>query len=229
MTKFVGVVLLVVMFASGDTRAAPHDDLGAASQATRDTAAEQLRATFKRVPRRKFDKLAKAIAKPGMTKPKVLALLKPYHATSEGGGAGGGGETILYRIDDGWILECAFSTRGDANVIGPPRLAESIRNVWVEPPKDFTGIWTTYFVNGQRSHEINYKHGAYAGAFTSFHDDGSKAVVQTYGHKGADGDDLGYHRNGKLAYRGRYEDGKQIGTWTWYDDTGKVTSTKQYP
>jgi antitoxin component YwqK of YwqJK toxin-antitoxin module len=46
---------------------------------------------------------------------------------------------------------------------------------------------------------------------------------------GVDGEDIGYHRNGKVAYRGRHKDGKQVGTWTWYDETGKVTSTKTHP
>lgn len=50
--------------------------------------------------------------------------------------------------------------------------------MWVAPPADFTGVWTTYFANGQRSHEIHYSNGRYSGIFTAFHSNGSKAYVQ---------------------------------------------------
>jgi len=43
------------------------------------------------------------------------------------------------------------------------------------------------------------------------------------------GDDTGYHPSGEVAYRGQYKEGKQVGTWTWYDETGKVTSTQKHP
>lgn len=224
--RFVGVVLALLVVAPAAS-AGPREDLASASQTTRDTAAAKLRTSFKPTPRAKLDALVAKIKKPGMTKQKTLALLKPYKPQTEGGGAGGGGETILYRIDDSWIIECGFSTRGDGSVLAA-RLVASVRGVWVEPPKGFTGVWTTYYANGQRSNEITYKDGKYDGTFTSFHQDGSKATVQSYGPNGANGDDTGYHPNGKVAYRGSYKDGKQVGVWTWYDENGKVTSTKQY-
>ncbi len=224
--RFVGVVLALLVVARTG-HAGPREDLASPSQEKRDAAAAKLRTSFKPTPRGKLDALVAKIQKPGMTKPKALALLKPFKPQMEGGGAGGGGETIQYRIDDSWIVECGFSTRSDASVLAA-RLVPSVRGVWVEPPKKFTGVWTTYYANGQRSNEITYKDGKYDGTFTSFHQDGSKATVQTYGPNGANGDDTGYHPNGKVAYRGSYKDGKQVGVWTWYDENGKVTSTKQY-
>ncbi|HEU0035007.1 MAG TPA: hypothetical protein VFQ53_30485 [Kofleriaceae bacterium] len=222
-----GVVIAIASLVAVDGWASPRTDLESPAQATRDTAAAIVRKTWKPTPRSRYAPLVQAIRKPGMTKPKVLALLTPYKPRMEGAGAGGGGETIVYRLDDAWALECGFSERGKLEVLGV-ELVESVRDVWVEPPKGFTGVWTTYHANGQRSHEIHYKQGTYDGTNTSFHADGSKAVVQTYGPQGAEGDDIGYHPNGKVAYRGTYKAGKQVGTWTWYDEAGKVTSTKQY-
>jgi hypothetical protein len=222
----VGVVL-ALLIAAQSAHASPRDELASPTQATRDAAAEQLRRTFKPTPRKKFVRLLEQVTKPRMTKTKVLALLKPYKPQQEMSGSSGGGVTVMYRIDDSWLIECFFSDRGDDKAFGA-ELVESTRAIFVEPPRQFTGVWTTYYVNGHRRNKITYKHGAYDGTFTSFHDDGSKAVVQHYGPKGADGEDTGYHPNGRVAYRGTYKQGKQVGTWTWFDEAGKITSTKQY-
>jgi hypothetical protein len=224
----IAVTLALALALASSAVAGPRDDLASPDQAVRDAAATTLRTTFTRAPRGKFAALAKSLRAKSMTKPKALAKLKRFRAESEGAAAGGGGETVLYRVDDSWIVEVAFSTRSDARVFAA-RLIESIRYVWVEPPKEFTGRWTTYFVNGHPSHQIHYRNGKYAGTFTSFHDDGSKAVVQNYVDGKADGEDTGFHRgSGKVAYRGVYKAGEQVGTWTWYDESGKVTSTRQY-
>jgi hypothetical protein len=151
-------VAVVLVGLLGVARAGPREDLESPVQATRDTAAAKLRTSFKRTPRSKLTGVVAKIKKPGMTKDKTLKLLEPYHPKSEGAGASGGGETILYRIDEGWLLECAFSTRGDGKVLAV-RLVDSIRDVWVEPPKDFTGTWITYLANGQKSHEMRYERG----------------------------------------------------------------------
>jgi len=142
----------------GTAHAGPREDLASPSQETRNAAAAKQRTAFKPAPRSKFTSLVAKIKKPGMTKDKTLVLLKPYRPQTEGAGASGGGETILYRIDDSWLLECGFSDRGDGKVLGV-RLVSSIRDVWVEPPSDFTGTWKTYLANGKVSHEMHYEHG----------------------------------------------------------------------
>ena len=157
---FVPAVMLVTLMTFGRAHAGPREDLESPAQATRDAAAAKLRKTYKRTPKSKLAPLVTKIKKPGMTKEKTLALLAPYHPKSEGAGAGGGGETILYRIDDGWLLEAAFSTRGDGKVLAA-RLLESIRDVWIEPPKDFTGTWITYLANGEKSREMKYDKGTH--------------------------------------------------------------------
>lgn len=156
----------------------------------------------------------------------MVAQLEQHHATEEMGVAGGGAETVHFRLDDRWLLRCSFSTRGDATLLAV-ELTAQLRHVWVEPPAHFTGVWTVFFASGRRSHVIHYQDGAYAGAFTSFHPNGAKAVVQTYGAAGIDGADIGYHTNGRVAYRGRHARGQRVGTWTHYDARGQVTSTER--
>jgi antitoxin component YwqK of YwqJK toxin-antitoxin module len=71
--------------------------------------------------------------------------------------------------------------------------------VWVEPPQHFTGVWTTYFPNGQKSHKIHYRDGRYFGEFTAYYPNGQRAYVQHYDEHGA-----------SVAYTGWYDDGKPI-------------------
>ena len=139
---------------------------------------------------------------------------------------GGGSTTVLYRLDDLWLLSCSY---GRANELFRAELSEMLNNVWVAPASDFTGVWTTYFVNGQRSHEIHYRNGQYFGTFTSFYSNGSKAVVQHYGAEGVDGEDTGYFPSGALNYKARYSKGEPAGTWVWYNEDGSVRSTRENP
>ena len=123
----------------------------------------------------------------------------------------------------------ATKTGDEASTVMKVSLQEHLQHVWVEPPEGFSGTWTTYFINGQRSHEIHYAGGRYSGVFTAFRSDGSKACVQHYGPNGAEGEDTGYFPSGRIAYRGFHKDGKQVGTWTHYNEDGSVQSTKEYP
>jgi antitoxin component YwqK of YwqJK toxin-antitoxin module len=42
------------------------------------------------------------------------------------------------------------------------------------------------------------------------------------------GKDTGYYASGRIKYRGQHKDGKQVGTWTWYNEDGSVQSKKDY-
>jgi antitoxin component YwqK of YwqJK toxin-antitoxin module len=99
----------------------------------------------------------------------------------------------------------------------------------VAPAASFSGVWTVYFVNGQRSHEIHYADGKYFGEFTAFRSDGSKLFVQHYGPSGIDGEDTGYFPSGRIMYRAYYKKGTAIGTWTHYNEDGSVRSTTEHP
>jgi hypothetical protein len=161
----------------------------------------------------------------GTTMTNLLELLSPYHVK---GGYTYFPDTLAqnkaYRLDDEWIVVCWF--RGD--ILAGRTLDLSLRIVWVDPPTNFSGIWITYFVNGQKSHEIHYKSGKCHGEWVTYHPDGSKRSVQNYDHQIAEGADTGLFPSGRTNWRGIYKRGKQVGTWTWYNEDGSVKSTYVY-
>ena len=98
-----------------------------------------------------------ARAKPGMTSEQFAA---EFHATSQGGASSGQSTTTIWRLDDLWTVQI-FSDQPDAlRGVGP--LARRVRSVWVDPPKDFTGRWVTYYVTGRVENDFTYAHGVYA-------------------------------------------------------------------
>ena len=148
-------------------------------------------------------------------------MLEPVIVRSEGGGGSGTFEAQQYRLDDLWILECHF----DHGFIDY-KLFPNALDVWVEPPPRFTGVWTTYHVNGEKSYEIHYRDGKCDGEFTSFYDDGSRAFLTHFIAGIQEGEETGYFHSGKVNYRGFYQTNAMIGTWTWYNEDGTVQSTQ---
>jgi hypothetical protein len=203
----------------------PLEDLASPDQGIRDKAAAELRASFQSTPESKWQPVIDGI-KAGQTKGEILELLKPFKVTPEMGVGSGQSHSEGYRLDDEWILMCAFRNEGD--ILTGRSLIRSIRQVAPAAPKDFTGKWVLYFVNGNKSHEIPMKDGKYFGEFIAYHPNGAKACVQHYTEEGASGDDTGYHPSGKVSYRGQHKAGKQTGKWTWYDEDGQITSTRDY-
>jgi hypothetical protein len=222
------VLLLILggVFHANRTLGGPVEDLASPSQETRDRAAKGLRETSQEVPGKQWDTLMSEI-KEGDTKAEILERLKPFHARAEMGLGSGGSHSESYRLDDYWLLRCTYRNKGEKLI--RHELVAQTRHVWVQPPDDFTGLWTTYFVNGRRSHEIQYQNGKNLGTFTSFRGDGSIAFVQNYTEAGIDGEDLGFFPSGKIMYRAHYRAGKPVGTWTWYHEDGTVRSTREHP
>jgi hypothetical protein len=191
----------------------------------RDAAARILRATYTAPSRTNWEALVNSITN-GMTKANMLELLSPYHATPLWGDASGGSHSQAYRLDDAWILVCWF--RNQDGILLDRKLSSNFRYVWVAPSTNFSGIWITYFVDGQKSHEIHYEGGKYHGEVISYNPDGTKGVVQHYDHHIAEGADTGFFPSGRTNYQGIYNLGKQVGTWTWYNEDGSMKSTKDY-
>jgi hypothetical protein len=208
--------------------ASPREDLADASQKTRDDAARKLRDTFVMPPRAHWEPLAAAI-KPGDSQASVLERLKPYNVTTEMGIASGQSSSVSYRLDDVWVLACSFVRREAGETVFEATLQERLRHIWVAPAANFSGVWTVYFVDGQRSHEIHYADGKYFGDFTAFRSDGSKHFVQHYGPSGIDGEDTGYFPSGRIMYRAYYKKGTAVGTWTHYNEDGSVRATTEHP
>lgn len=205
--------------------ASPIDDLASPLQNIRNNAAEKLRKSYVGTPMSQWTPTIKKIKK-GQTKKEILELLRPFKIAQEGGDGTGQSHSESYRLDNEWILICWFQNQGDKLI--DSKLTLSLKYIWTNPPEGFTGKWITYFVNGQKSHEIKYKNGKYSGEFISYYSNGSKSVVQHYSDGKADGKDTGYYPSGRIAYQGQYKNGTQIGIWTWYKEDGRVISTEKY-
>lgn len=225
MTVFRLLTSIFVLVFATSLFASPESDLSSPSQEVRDAAAKVLRETYIPIPRCIWDSLISKL-KPGITKADVLELLRPFKISPMGGVGGGGSYFESYRLDECWGLTCWYLDNGD--VLLKTELSARMRNVWVKPPSDFSGVWITYYVNGQKSHEIQYKDGSYSEEFITYASDGSKSVVQHYDHNVAEGEDTGFYPSGHINYRGVYKAGAQIGKWIWYNEDGSIKSTMDY-
>ena len=219
------LITLLVCCRASSLLGSPADDLSSPHQQVRDAAAKFLLATYTAPSRTKWEPVVDSITS-GMTKTNLLKLLAPHHVTELWGNGSGDSHSQAYRLDDAWILVCSFRNQGE--VLIERTLSPSVRNIWVAPPKNFAGIWITYFVNGQMSHEIHYDDGKYHGEFISYAPDGTKCYVQHYDHHVAEGADTGYFASGRIKYHGLYKGGKQVGIWSWYDEDGSVKSMQNH-
>ena len=136
----------------------PADDLASPSQETRDAAAKILRRTWEPPARTNWETLLSAI-KIGMHETNVLELLRPLTGLTNASGWGSGGVGAgIYRLDDLYLIEYTYRT-SDHIVIGRS-LLQRLREVWPpDPPTDFTGIWVSYYANGQAYCRIGYTNG----------------------------------------------------------------------
>lgn len=201
-------------------------ELSSMDQGKRDLAAKKLRTSYKKSQRSKWEDLVGEIQK-GLTKKELFEIFKGHDLVEFFTIGSGRTHSINYELDNDWMLHCAFMN--ESNELISWELVAKTRSVWVDIPNEkFTGKWITYFVNGQKAHEVNYKNGSYFGEFISFHSDGSKSYVQHYSESGANGSDTGYFPSGKISYKGMYENGKPCGTWIHFDESGIVSSSKSY-
>jgi hypothetical protein len=219
------LIVLLIYFWKESLIGSPASDLSSPSQETRDAAAKILRSSYIAPSQTNWDAIVNSITN-GMTKINVLDLLSPYHVTSGSGFGSGNSHSESYRLDDAWMLTCWFRNQGD--ILFDRTLSPSLRNVWVAPPTNYAGIWITYFVNGQKSHQIHYDGGKYHGEVIAYNPDGSKCYVQHYDHHVIVDEDTGYYSSGRIKYRGQHKAGKQAGTWTWFNEDGSVQSKVDY-
>jgi hypothetical protein len=126
--------------------------------------------------------------------------------------------SVKQRLDNNWEATLYFDANG--NVYSPPKLKKSLLSIWVPPTPDFNGKWVTYFVNGQKATEIDYKDGEYHGTYTSFYPNGNKTYEQHYVNGVVQGTDQGWHENGKQSYTGQYVNDRQDGLWVWWNPDG---------
>jgi hypothetical protein len=245
------LITLAVLLAGRLVHAAPGDSnrpdlepfvalLADPSQTVRDAAAAEIREALAADPAARtndhgheyWDDRLRQI-KPGMKHAEVMPLLtaEDRPLTDEERLithlASGGTNNLSMRLDDYWTVNVYYYNPDVVHEM-PPQLTRRARNVWIAPPDDFTGRWTTYFVNGQQSHDIDYRGGKYHGTFTAFHDNGARSYEQHYDDGVTSGADTGWYADGVMAYAGEYVDGRQDGVWTHWYSNGRLRSRSHY-
>ncbi len=225
------------------------EDLASPSQGRRDAAAKSLRETYIGSSRTNWNKLVNSLEL-GTTATLVAKRFQASNFVAQAGSVSGN-LCVQYRLDDLWVLDAWFTNSSKAAIQmetqQPPEvtpvfplsfsdralshveLQERLRSVWVEPATNFTGIWRTYWVNGQPSHEISYKSGKRHGVMKTFHPDGSKSVISHEIDDGVpDGEQTAFYPTGQTRLKGQYKAGRQVGHWIWYKEDGSIESQKNY-
>ena len=216
--------LCAIFLLLGLTRvwSSPDIEIASPDQSVRDEAARILRSTYVPPPRATWEPLLAQLT-PGLAAQSVATLLRLNRAERGMSAAGGGGSSNIYRLNSNWEIVIYMDDRLD-KLMGA-KLEESLANVWVTPPSSFTGLWTTYYVNGMKSTVSSYRNGVAFGEFVSYRPDGSKCVVQHYDEGRSVGDETGYFPSGKIMYHGCYKNYLPFGIWNWYREDGTIAST----
>jgi len=217
-----------VFFCSANiVQASPLTDLSSPSQEARDLAAKILRATYTPPSRTNWDALASTF-KVGSPKTNIQAQLQSLNLHLGGGVGSGNTEVVTYPLDDYWSLECSFTNTAAGSGLARVGLVGRLRQISTEPPTGFNGVWTDYYVNGQKGSQGVYKGGRLDGDGIGFYPDGSKATIHHWVNGVSDGEEAGFYPSGRIKYKGQYKADKQVGHWIWYKEDGSIESEKDY-
>jgi len=174
--------------------------------------------------------------KPGMTRAQVLKIL-PHAPESPGAFNMASGQTNsdCYQLNYHWDIYVLYhnanggkNKRTDTVSIYPPKLTRRALCVYVERPKNYTGTWLTWYVNGQKGREFQYENGKSNGAQIPFYDNGQKSEEHHYKNQVRDGLYSGWHRDGKKSYTAQYRNGKEDGPWLHWYANGKKQNEITY-
>lgn len=180
--KIIFAALLVIC--GGNLIASPIDGLASPSQETRDAAAKIIRATYIPPSRTNWDALLAQI-KVGDTMTNVWKQIHQYNPKAEPGAYWAGGIGRIsgfqdYRLDDLWSARCSFvEDDSGGRKLTEKALVQSMREIRLVPPSNFTGTWTLYFANGQKSDDIEYRDGKYV-TWVIYYPTGAKREFQHY-------------------------------------------------
>lgn len=221
--------LLSIVISGCKPAHSPVSDLASPSQETRDAAAKILRATAKPPSKIKWFFFTCHIRN-GEDETNILALLRSYKLSAQPeSGFGGIGEYMEYRLDDNWLLGCAFDNNDiHARPLTRWKLVSRWRDGYIRPPTNFSGIWITYYANGQKSLEGNYTNGSRSGECTCFYPNGSKSQVWHYDHWVAQGLYTQYFPSGRIQYQVQYSNNVRVGIGVWYDKDGSTNHVTDY-
>jgi hypothetical protein len=216
--------LLVLAILASTAHADDVTDLANAKQATRDTAANHLR---ERNAAAAHDVAywTKRLAEIKIGSP-VTDLETKLSAKSEAGGSSGQSTSTSYRLDDYNITEITFDIQTQ-KILFIGKVENRPRSVWVDPPKDFSGHWKTFFVDGKLERDYEYAHGVYV-TTSDYYDNGQLAMTRHYVAGKLEGPEVAFHPNGKKAYEGAYKHDKSEGHWLYWFPSGKVETDQTY-
>ena len=85
---------------------------------------------------------------------------------------------------------------------------------------EWDGLWTDWYENGQKESERTYKDGEFDGISTWWYENGQKEREGTYKDGKEDGLFTKWYENGQKEYVGTYKDGEFDGLWTYWDEDG---------
>lgn len=166
--------------------------------------------------------------KPGMTTEEVQKAVgaTSAHDNQTGGACSGQSCTISIRLDDYWLATIFMSTEERTKgFMGLSGFSKSARSIYVDPPKNFSGAWITYFVNGEVAYEIDLRDGQRT-RFSSFQDNGRLRYEQGEAISKGEKPEIGFYPDGSKMYEGYYASGKMNGPWThWYRNGKKQNET----
>ena len=163
----------------------------------------------------------------GMTESEVLKFLPKNPAMDDGFGiASGDSHNVRYRLDYNWSVGIVY--RNPDKVIERATIHKGAFVVYVAAPKNLTGTWINWHVNGQKGYETQYRDGKHHGTFTRYFDNGKKNYEQHYVDGEAHGTDTGWESDGKVSYKGEYRNGKQDGRWIHLHANGIIRSETTY-
>ena len=145
-----------------------------------------------------------ARVRPGMRHAQVLKLL-PGDAQEDL--IAGSGQTHLqsWRLDSYWKITVQY--HNPDIVAERPTFTNEAKTIGVEPPKEYTGPWVTYYVNGQKHDERQYRNGKVDGLLIAYYDNGQKSYQQSNVEGVTTGPGTGWYRDGRKMYESQYANG----------------------
>ena len=90
-----------------------------------------------------------------------------------------------------------------------------------------SGLYTTWYENGQKKDELTYKDGQLDGLWTRWYENGQKSSEETYKDGKSDGPHTSWHENGQKAAEGTSKDGKAVdGSEKYWNSKGEEVETE---
>jgi len=85
-----------------------------------------------------------------------------------------------------------------------------------------------YYPSGSLKYSLSIKDGKKNGLCTYFFENGKKWSEQYFVNDTSDGDHRLYYENGEMREFGKFEKGKCVGTWYFYDEKGNIIREAKY-